>query len=70
LENGFPEFGLVKDIVNISDPFVSSLGLMAAYILCATIRRRKVEKFIFLVYRVDACLIRTVDCHSTMCASI
>lgn len=54
----------------ISDNCVSSLGVMAAYILCATINRRKVEKFLYLVYRVHACLIKTVDCHKTMCVSI
>ena len=70
LQNEFPEFGLAIIVVSISDTCVSSLGVIASYILCATINRRKLEKFLYLVYRIDACLIKTVDCYKTICVSV
>jgi hypothetical protein len=70
VENEFPKFGLVVDIVNISATCVSSLGVIMSYILCATTNRRKVQNFLSLIHRVDACLIKTVDCYKTACASV
>lgn len=70
LENEFPRFGLIIDIVGISDTCVSSVGVIVSYILCATTNRRKVERFLSLVHRVDACLIKTSDYYKTVCISI
>lgn len=58
LENEFPKYNLIIDIVNISDSFVSCMGVIVSYILCATVNRGKVQKLLSLVSQVDTCLIK------------